>query len=103
MFLGIIAIILLLVLSFMGVPIGFALFIVSISGIFYLHGFHIMVSMVGSQVFTSISNYSFSVIPLFILMGQIGYHSGLFTQVFDAARRWFGRLPAGLTTSRNWP
>ena len=96
---GLVAIGILLILSFIGVPIGFALFLVSISGILYLFGYDVMVSMVGSQVFTSISNFNFSVIPLFILMGQLGYHSGLFTEVFEVARKWFGRLPAGLAFS----
>jgi tripartite ATP-independent transporter DctM subunit len=46
-----------------------------------------------------ISKYEFSVIPMFILMGNIGFYSGLFEEVFEVARKWFGRLPAGLAVS----
>jgi len=41
-------------------------------------------------------SYNLTVIPLFVLMGQIAYHSGISTRLFDAAYKFIGHLPGGL-------
>ena len=35
--------------------------------------------------------------PLFILMGEMAYLSGMSEELFNAAYKWFGRLPGGLS------
>jgi tripartite ATP-independent transporter DctM subunit len=37
-----------------------------------------------------------SVIPLFVFMGQLAYHSGITERLYNAAYKWVGRLPGGL-------
>ena len=40
--------------------------------------------------------YSLSVLPMFILIGFLAFHAGITKALFEAAKRWFGRLPGGL-------
>jgi tripartite ATP-independent transporter DctM subunit len=47
--------------------------------------------------FTQAADYSFTVIPLFILMGQFAFHSGLSEGLFGAADKWLGGFRGGLS------
>jgi len=93
---GLLAIILVIAL---GVPIGFALSIVSFIGLIYVGSFGIAVSITRNIVLNYMSTYTWSVIPMFILMGHFGYYSGLLKDIFEVAQKWFGHLPAGLAIS----
>ena len=49
--------------------------------------------------FTVVAEYLWIVIPLFILMGNLAYVSGLTTDIYDFANHWLGRLPGGLSVA----
>lgn len=42
------------------------------------------------------SGYSFTVVPMFILMGQLAFQAGFTKELFSSTRAWLGRLPGGL-------
>ncbi|MBQ6472023.1 MAG: TRAP transporter large permease [Victivallales bacterium] len=91
---GCLAILLLLMLS---VPVGFALMLVGCIGFAIAAGnphaaYHLLVSV----TYDNFSNYGLSVIPLFILMGQLAFHAGISRRLFDATFDWLGHLPGGL-------
>ena len=97
---GILGCIALLVLLFLSMPVGFALAIVgSVGFLAVMHNpvaaYHLMVT-VTTDTFTK---YDYSVIPLFILMGQVAFHSGISKRLFNAAYHWLGWLPGGLAVS----
>ena len=70
-----------------------------------LVGFAIMVSpqaafsMATIDLYTTFSDYNLTTIPLFVLMGQVAFHTGISRGLFNAAYRWLGRLPGGLAMS----
>lgn len=66
------AIALLLLLCTIGMPIGLALCCVSFLGFWYLVGWDIMLAQFEPVFFSAVAQYGFSVIPMFILMGQAG-------------------------------
>lgn len=99
MIIGSFGIIILLILVVIGMPVAFALLLVSIFGLLYLIGLEPTLVSSGPMFYNYISKYEFSVVPMFVLMGQIGYQSGLLTEVFEVARKWMGRLPGGLAVS----
>lgn len=99
MTIGLLGILILMILVCVGMPVTFALLLVSAGGLIYLVGLDQMLTLSAPMFYNYLANYDFSVIAMFVLMGNIGYHSGLFTEVFDVARKWFGRLPAGLAIS----
>ncbi|HOG15790.1 MAG: Sialic acid TRAP transporter permease protein SiaT [Syntrophaceae bacterium PtaU1.Bin231] len=99
MIIGMIGIIVMLLLVGLGLPIAWALILVSLVGNLYLVGLDQMLASSAPMFYNYLSKYEFSVIPMFILMGNIGFHCGFLTQIFEIARKWFGRLPGGLAVS----
>ena len=91
---GIVA--LLLILFFLGIPVGFAMGIVGFFGFCYLVSFKAGLNMVGSVLWETFSKYGLTVIPLFIFMGQIAFHSGVNEKLYNAAYKWVGQIRGGL-------
>jgi tripartite ATP-independent transporter DctM subunit len=90
---------LLLVYLVIGLPIGVALIVASLVCMAGVTNWRLAEISLQTSVFTSVSSWSFVVIPLFVLMGTALWTSGLTTKAYDAARVFTGRLPGGLATS----
>ena len=93
---GIIGLLVLLVLFSTGIELGFAMAIVGFAGFGYLSGFHAALSLLSRDVYDVITSYGYTVFPLFILMGQIGFHAGIAVRLYDSAHKFIGHIPGGL-------
>ena len=82
----------LLVLIALRVPVGFALMIVSMFGVAALKGWSVAGGMLRTEPFDFAAHWSFSAIPMFLLMGSVAHHSGISTALFRAARLWLGGM-----------
>jgi tripartite ATP-independent transporter DctM subunit len=91
---GIVA--LLLILFFLGIPVGFAMGIVGFFGFCYLVSFKAGLNMVSSVLWETFSKYGLTVIPLFIFMGQIAFYSGVNEKLYNAAYKWVGQIRGGI-------
>jgi C4-dicarboxylate transporter DctM subunit len=89
-------IILLLVLFFLGMPVGFAMAVVGFCGFCYVVSFKAALNMVGADIWTIFSRYGLTVIPLFILMGYLAFNAGIAERLYNAAYKWLGHWPGGL-------
>lgn len=89
-------VILLLVLFFLGMPVGFAMGIVGFVGFCYVVTFKAGLGMLGSVLWTTFSKYGLTVIPLFIFMGQIAFYSGVNEKLYRAAYKWVGHIRGGI-------
>ncbi len=89
-------IVLLCVIFFLGMPVGFAMGVVGFCGFWYVVSFEAAVSMAGSDIWTTFSKYGLTVIPLFIFMGQIAFYSGVNERLYNAAYKWVGNIRGGL-------
>jgi C4-dicarboxylate transporter DctM subunit len=96
LFIGIGGIVLLLVLFFLGVPLGFAMAIAGILGFAYVVSPSAALHLVASDVFTHFNSYALSVLPMFILMGCMAFAAGIGRKAFDVAYILMGRLRGGL-------
>lgn len=96
MTLSLIAIAVLMVLLLARVPIAFAMALVGGVGFALMRGWGPAGSMIGNAVFETGLNYSLSVVPLFIFMGNVLAGSGIAQGLFAAANRVFGRMRGGL-------
>ena len=92
----------LLVLLGLRVPIGFALTLVSLAGIWAIRGMNATFGVLKSMPYDFAAHWTLSAIPMFLLMGAIVSHAGLTTSLFAAARLWLGRLPGGLAIATNF-
>lgn len=94
---GIIGIVILIVLLLSGIHIGFAMMLVGFAGYIAVVSFGGGVTMLSTVPFAAASNYSLCVIPLFVLMGQFAFASGLSDDLFDMCNKFFGRVTGGLS------
>jgi tripartite ATP-independent transporter DctM subunit len=89
-------IILLLVLFFLGMPVGFAMAVVGFCGFWYVVSFKAALNMISSDLWFTFSKYDLTVIPLFIFMGYLAFNAGIGERLYDAAYKWVGHWPGGL-------
>lgn len=89
-------VILLFVLLIIGVPVGFAIGIAGMVGLYLYGGLTTVLGIFETTSLSAVSAYSLTTIPMFILMAQFVLISGIAGDLFDSARVWVGRLPAGL-------
>jgi C4-dicarboxylate transporter, DctM subunit len=94
---GLLGIIILLILIFLRVPVGFAMSFVGFAGFTYLVGFDAALGLLRNVPYTTVASYSLSVVPLFILMGAFTFHAGLSQDLYATAQKWLGHLPGGLS------
>ncbi len=93
---GIIGIGILLVLMFVGMPIGFAMLLVGSVGFVSLVKLSVALLVLVNVPYGLISNYVFCVLPLFLFMGTIILNAGFGGNLFQLANAILGRLPGGL-------
>ncbi|MEO1248933.1 MAG: TRAP transporter large permease [Pseudomonadota bacterium] len=98
---GIIGFLALLVLLAIRMPVGTAMLIVGTVGYSFVHprGLPVAISNLGGEAFNISTVYSLSILPLFILMGNLAGVSGMSRDLYDAAHAWFGHLKGGLASS----
>ncbi len=101
---GILLTVLLLVLVVMGMRVAYATASIGFLGLVAIFsmkvgfpkGIWIAIQMAGTIPHSKSSTYALSVIPTFILIGYLAFHSGLTTKLFEASKRWVGWLPGGM-------
>jgi len=89
-------VVLLLVLFFLGMPVGFAMGIVGFCGFWYVVSFKAAINVVGTDIWATFSKYGLTVIPLFIFLGYLAFNSGIAERLYNAAYKWFGHWRGGL-------
>lgn len=93
---GLIGIVVLIILLFSRMPVGFVMALVGFFGFAYMVDFKAALSILGKDIFATFGSYSLTVIPLFILMGQIAFHAGISRKLYDTAYTFLGHLPGGI-------
>jgi len=93
---GIIGLAVLLFLFATGIELGFAMGLVGFVGFAYLNGFNSAINLLATDFYDVITNYGYTIFPLFVLMGQIGFNAGIAVRLYDAANRFVGHVPGGL-------
>ncbi len=87
---------LLIFLFLLELPVGFAMGVVGLAGLWYILTPEAALALVGAEIWVTFSKYGLSVIPLFILMGQICFYSGVNKSLYRTAYTWLGRTRGGL-------
>jgi len=93
---GILGLAALFVLIFSRMPVGFVMALVGLAGFGYLVSFGAAVNMLAKDLFDVFGSYNLTVMPLFILMGQIAFHAGISSRLFNVAYRFMGHWPGGM-------
>ena len=93
---GVLAILLLLSLLLLGVPIAFAMGASGLVGILVLEGPAAAMAQAALVPWAEARSFVLVTIPLFVLMGQLVFHTGLATELYDGLRAWIGWIPGGM-------
>jgi tripartite ATP-independent transporter DctM subunit len=86
----------LFVLMLLRVPVGMAMGLVGVGGYSYLVGAGPALKLVGQTSMRTVTDYTFGVIPMFLLMGAFVSASGVSRELFRAANTLVGHLRGGL-------
>jgi C4-dicarboxylate transporter, DctM subunit len=83
-------------LMLLRVPVGMAMGLVGVTGFGYLTGTTPALKMIGQTSMRIVTDYTFGVIPMFLLMGSFVSRSGMSRELFQAANRFVGHWRGGL-------
>jgi C4-dicarboxylate transporter, DctM subunit len=86
----------LLVLMLLRVPVGMAMGLVGVTGFGWLVGGTPALKLVGQTSMRTVTDYTFGIIPMFLLMGAFVSNSGMSRELFGAANAFLGHLRGGL-------
>src|SRR2546430_188096 len=86
----------LFVMMLLRVPVGMAMGLVGVSGFAYLVGGEPALKIIGHTSMRTVTDYTFGVIPMFLLMGAFVSNSGMSRELFRAANAFLGHLRGGL-------
>lgn len=96
--LAVLALIVLLVLLFIRMPVGLAMMLVGFAGIFLIRP-QASFPVLAGEIFNQASNPTLSIIPLFVLMGNLAGVSRMSRDLFDAAHSWLGSFRGGMASA----
>lgn len=80
----------------LGVPVAFAFLTVNLIGVFVFMGGLLGLSQLIDNATFQVTRFTLVPVPLFLLMGELFFHSGLAIRAFDALDACFGRIPGRL-------
>ncbi len=87
----------LLVMIFLRVPIGVAMFVAGIAGLYLVTGSNVVaLSRLKNETYSTFSGYSLSIIPMFLLMGHFATLGGMSQALFRAAEGFLGHRKGGV-------
>ena len=93
---GVIGILLMFLLLAVRMYIGIAMALIGFLGLSAIVGFSAGASILGITPLAEGSSYTLSVIPLFVLMGQFSFISGISSDIYKSVYSWFGHFRGGL-------
>lgn len=96
---GVFGIVALLVLLAIRMPVGISLIVVGFLGFASVAGWSSALALLGSSPFQHSFNYELSVIPLFVLMGNLAMVSGMSSDAYNAGQRFVGHWRGGLASA----
>jgi tripartite ATP-independent transporter DctM subunit len=95
-FIGCTGLCLLLALFFTGIELAFAMTFIGFAGFAILRSLPAAVDLLAKDFFDAFASYAFVVIPLFVLMGQVAFNSGIAEKMYGTSRKFVGHVPGGL-------
>ena len=87
----------LLIMIFLRAPIGLAMLLCGIGGLYFaMGGPNMFMAKLKTETYSTFSSYSLTIIPMFLLMGQFATLSGMSSALFKAAESWLGHRKGGV-------
>jgi C4-dicarboxylate transporter, DctM subunit len=93
---GLIGLVVLIALFLTGLELALSMIVIGFLGFAYIVSFDAAFNLVAKDVFDAFESYSLTVVPLFVLMGQLAFNAGIAKRLYDSAHRFVGHIGGGL-------
>jgi tripartite ATP-independent transporter DctM subunit len=80
-------------------PVAFSMALIGFLGFSAITTLNSGLHMVATEIFSNFSSYSLGVIPMFVWMGYLAYHSGIGADLYNFAYKMIGHWPGGLAVA----
>src|SRR6058998_2180562 len=84
------------VLLFLGLPVAFSFLVINLAGALLFLGGEAGLTQLARNSVVSVASFSLTPIPLFILMGEVLFHTGIALKVIDGVERLVRQVPGRL-------
>lgn len=89
----------LILLFFLGLPIALSLGVAGFIGLLSFYSPDQALTLIARRMHDYLASFTFTAVPLFILMGYFALHAGFTREAFNSARLWLGKAPGGLASA----
>ena len=86
-----------IILMLSGLPVAFCFLLINIVSVYMFWGGLVGLEQLVLSIFESVTFFAMLPVPLFLLMGEVLFHSGMGTRIIDALDTLMGRLPGRLS------
>lgn len=93
---GALSLVLIVLIALLGAPIGAAIGLMAAAGLWATSGWGLMMITLRTLPYSTAAEYSFIVVPMFVLMGNVAASAGIIETLFEAAAKWLARVRGGL-------
>lgn len=93
---GLFGLLVLVVLLFSRMPVGFVMALIGLVGFVVIVTPEAGIRLLAQDFYATFGSYNLTVVPLFIFMGQLAFHAGISSRLYDTAYKFLGHLPGGL-------
>jgi len=96
---GALGIVIMVCIMILGMPIAFTMVLVGFLGFAYLTSLDGGLFLLSDSFYYQFTSYTMLVVPLFVFMGEIAFHSGISKRIYRTAHSWLGFIPGGLAVA----
>jgi tripartite ATP-independent transporter DctM subunit len=93
---GLLGTVLLVALFFTRMPVAYVMTLVGFLGFSYIRSFNAGLNLLARDIYDVFSSYGLTVIPMFVLMGQLAFNAGIGRKLYDCAYAFLGNIRGGL-------
>ena len=87
----------LVLLLLAGLPVAFSFLLIDVLGVYFFWGGAVGIKQLVFSIDNSITIFAILPLPLFVMMGEVMFHSGMAGDAMDVINKWMGRLPGRLS------
>ncbi len=96
---ALLGVLVLVILMMLELPVAFCMFVIGFLGLWIIQGRAQAFNIIGADIWSQFSSYGMSVVPFFILMGNIAFRAGVTSDLFRAAYTWIGQVRGGMAVT----
>ena len=93
---GLVGLAIVLILFLTGIELGFAMALMGFLGFSMIVSMEAALNLLAKDIWDVLASYGFTVIPLFVLMGQVAFNAGIAKRLYNTAYRFIGHVPGGM-------